>query len=245
MLDMLEITDFKKINLDEKEYQNQLRYFNQYYNDSFKHNQGTESVLEIIRKYCPSGKWLDVGCGSTTLFWSLMTKNISEIFCADLNVEALKILHDFVYSNDIPQCYIDVMNIYNLDKSTLNANREKIKKYYSFNSLRNWPVQLLQHEFDFITQFGVFGLSKTSEEYIQCFCNVRQALKVNGVCIGANWVLSKPYSNERGHDNSYISSDIIEEACKRYSLSLLHCGESKIENDKDYDKIIFWAVQYK
>ena len=245
MFDIENITDFNKVILDPEEYLSQLRYFKQYYNDSYRHGQGTEYVLNTIRDYCPGGKWLDVGCGSTTLFWSLMTNKISEIFCADINLEALKVLDDFVCSNEIPQCYADVINEYNLDKSILSENKVKIKKYYSFDALNSWPKQLLQHEYDFITQMGVFGLSKTSEEYILCFKNITEALKENGICVGANWVLSTQYIKERGLDNTYITCKLIEEACSRFSLSLLKCGESKIDNDRNYDKLIFWAVQYK
>ena len=51
-------------NLNEKEYNNQLKYFNDYYGSEFRKNQGTEELLEMINKYSIDGDLIDFGSGS-------------------------------------------------------------------------------------------------------------------------------------------------------------------------------------
>ena len=239
----MRIDDFSQIKLDEVELKRQFRYFEEYYNDCFRPNQGTEEILDLIQQYSPQGKWLDVGCGSTTLFWSLLTKGVCEIICADISAEALKVLDNFVKADYLPRCYAEVMEMYGISSETLAQNRKKIKYMYRFNALNRWPKALCNNQFDYITQFGVFGLAKTPKAYKECFSHMKQALSTNGICIGANWILSSAYANERGHDNSFLTTNLVREACVENNYVILNIGEKRVENDMNYNKIIYWAIK--
>lgn len=243
MINFKEIKDFNSENLDYQKLNQHREYFYKYYNDCFKQEQGTETILEAIKEFCPGGEWLDLGCGSSTLFWSLMTENIKSISCCDYDVEALQILHDFSLQKDIPKCYLDVIDIYKLDANILDANRKKISNYYVFDSLNQWPTQMKEKRYDYITEFGVFGLSKTSEGFINCFNYMIGSLNKAGIAIGANWVLSHEYSKRRNHFNNYISCELVDEAVKIFNLELLFLKEVAIKNDIDYDKVIVWAIK--
>ncbi len=240
---MLYIDNFNELIVDKKEYSKQLEYFNKYYNDKFVRNQGTEQILEMVHKYCPGGKWLDVGCGSTTLFWSLMTKNITTIYCADYNIEALRVLNKFSNESLLPKCYKEVIEKYQLSNDILRDNKLKIKKYAYFNALETWPDEITKEKFDFITQFGLFGLCRNEADYIKCFDQVRRAAAEGAIIIGVNWILSEEYSNKRGVYNNYISKQIVQQACIQNNLLLLENMDVRIVGDKDYDRVSIWVAK--
>ncbi len=240
----MRIEDMNNLDLNSKHYDFQKEYFERYYSDSFKLNQGTDIILETINTFCPGGRWLDIGSGSATLFWSLMTKNIQSISCSDISIEALKILYDFAnFATELPQCYRDVINLYGLDDNIFEINKQKIKEYLVFDSLHEWPKQIYRYPYDFITEFGVFGLSRHHKQFRECFKYLKEALSVAGVAVGANWVLSKLYSQQRHHDNSYINCTEIIHACNEAELILLRCVEVQILNDPNYERVIIWAAQ--
>ena len=240
----MRIENMNNLDLNQNYYILQKEYFEKYYSDSFKLNQGTDVILETINTFCPGGRWLDVGGGSATLFWSLMTKGITSISCSDISVEALKILYDFVNSeNEPPKCYLDVIKMYGLNENIFENNKKKIKEFLIFDSLQEWPKEIYKEAYDFVTEFGVFGLSTIRKQFRECFHYLKKALSVDGISIGANWVLSKSYSQQREHDNSYISCSEVIRACKEADLLLLRCVEVKIMNDDNYERVIIWAAQ--
>ena len=78
-------------NLNEKEYQMQLKYFNDYYEAEFRFGQGTEELLDMINKYSIDGNLIDFGSGSNIYFWLLAFNNINEVRCVDISKEAFYI----------------------------------------------------------------------------------------------------------------------------------------------------------
>ena len=121
-----EIKDFNNEQFDQQKLTQHKEYFYKYYNECFMPDQGTETILETIKNFCPGGDWLDLGCGSSTLFWSLVTKNIRTISCSDYDMEALKTLHDFSLQKNVPKCYLDVIDMY--------INSEGCRFYNRFHS---------------------------------------------------------------------------------------------------------------
>ena len=242
----MRIENMNNLDLNSEIYESQKDYFKKYYSDSFKLNQGTDIILETINTFCPGGRWLDVGGGSATLFWSLMTREIQSISCSDISIEALKILYDFVNTkSEPPQCYCDVIDMYRLSNDIFESNKKRIKEYLVFDSLHEWPRNITEEPFDFITEFGVFGLSKSRFQFRECFKYLKKALADNGVSVGANWVLSKSYSKQRQHDNSYINCNEIIQACTRANLTILRCVEVEILNDSNYERVLIWAARNK
>lgn len=239
---MKEIIEFDIAVFDQKRLEYYRKYAQEYYNDAFRPHQGTEMILDVLRSYAPSGSWLDMGAGPATLFWGLMLKEITEIHCSELYDEGLYILDDFFQSKNIPQCYEDVMKMYNIPSNTPGRMRELPRKYLIFDALKTWPKDF-RYTYDFITSFGVFGLTLTPEDYMKCFSYVRPFLKKDGVIIGANWIRSQAFIDEGNTDNRFMKPALVEEAAGRYGFEVLHLTEEPIEGDPNYDKVIIWSLR--
>lgn len=238
-----EIQNFESVELNTERMEYYLRYFSEYYHDRFRFGQGTEVILDILKRHGKSGHWMDVGSGPATLFWGLMLDGVAELHCTEIFVEGLKVLDAFMVSRDVPQCYRDVMDMYKVPATKLQLLRTIPKKYFLFDALRPWPVELGHASYDLISAFGVFGLSKTAEEYRENFGFMRPYLKTGGMAIGANWVRSQHFINQDNTDNRYLSSSLVEQAAKYFGYELLHTSEEIIQGDPNYDKVIVWALR--
>ncbi len=241
MTEFKEIIEFDVGTFDDSRNLYYTQYFNEYYYDAFRPNQGTEVVLDILKRDGKSGKWLDLGAGPATLFWSLMLRDINELHCNELYIEGLKVLDDFLKGDSVPQCYKDVMNMYGIDSQHLVNMRTLPRKYYIFDALTEWPSDL-SHNYDLITGFGVFGLTTNPEDYIRCFEYMRDFLKDDGHAIGANWIRSQSFIDKGNTDNRFMNMDLIKRAAERYDYQILHLSEERIENDENYDKVLVWSL---
>lgn len=218
------------------------KYANEYYNDRFRKGQGTETILEMIRKFAPGGKWLDVGAGPATLFWSLLMPHVSRLDCSEIDGEGLVVLDEFFESKDIPVCYQDVIEQYEIEAFKLQEMRGAPREYYLFDALKTWP-ELPNQPYDIISVFGVFGLCSSPERYISSFQFPRSALVKNGILMGANWVRSQKLVDEIGGDNRYLSVDLVRNAADRFGYQVLHLSEEIIGSDPNYDRVIVWCLK--
>lgn len=239
---MKEITAFDITTFNQQRLGYYQKYANEYYNDAFRPHQGTEVILNVLRDQAPSGVWLDMGAGPATLFWGLMLNGIKEIHCSELFEEGLYTLNDFFRSEDIPRCYQDVMDIYGISPHTPARLRSLPRKYIIFDALRNWPEDF-HYTYDLITSFGVFGLTLTEEEYIQCFSYMKPYLKKGGVAVGANWIRSQSFIDSGNTDNRFMTMKLVEEAAERYGFKIQHLSEEVIRGDSNYNKVIVWSLQ--
>ena len=219
------------------------RYFHEYYHDRFRSGQGTEVILDVLKRHKKSGRWMDVGSGPSTLFWSLMLEDICELHCTEICVEGLKVLEDFLVSDEVPSCYEDVMEVYGISSKKLKIVRGISRRYFLFDALRPWPNSLERESYDLITVFGVFGLSKTAEEYQKNFSFMKPFLKRAGVVIGANWVRSQRFIQQGNMDNRYLSLKLVEKAASDYGYTVLHLSEEVILGDPNYDRVVIWALK--
>lgn len=238
---MIEIINFNKIKLNRHTLKKHNKYFSKYYNDSFRREQGTEQIIDLLSSVKKINTWLDVGAGSTTLFWSLFLKNVKSISCAEVSPEPLKILHDFAISKRIPVCYNDAMNRYKIESTYLAIMRKRIKQYFIFDALTYWPSQLKR--FDLITAIGLFGLAKSKKEYVACFKYPKKHLTRKGIFIGANWIRSSKYIKQYGGDNSYLCKNLVKIAAKKYSYTIISLKKITIKNDPFYDAVVLYGLQ--
>ncbi len=239
---MKEITAFDVTAFDQQRLGYYRKYAKEYYNDAFRPHQGTEVILDVLRDQAPSGVWLDMGAGPSTLFWGLMLSGIKEIHCSELFEEGLYTLDDFFNSDSIPRCYQDVMGMYGISPRTPLQLRTLLRKYLIFDALSDWP-EGFRYTYDLITSFGVFGLTLTEEQYVQCFSYMKPYLKKGGVAIGANWIRSQSFIDGGNTDNRFMTTKLVEEAAKRYGFKIQHLSEEVIQGDPNYDKVIVWSLQ--
>ena len=70
-----------------------------------KEGQGLEDIIFSLQEYSGSpSKWMDLGAGVVTLFWSISihTDSLKSIDVCDLVPEALFVLKKFILSDEIP-----------------------------------------------------------------------------------------------------------------------------------------------
>lgn len=218
-------------------------YLEDYYNDEFRSGQGTEQILDTLVQYSGGGDWIDLGCGPSTLFWSLVLPEVSSISCGDISPEALTVLNEFVHSGDIPTCYRQVLELYGRPISHLATMRRQVRRYYLLDVTREWPADLAEASFDLITAFGVFGLSPSPSVYLRCFDHLRPHLRPGGRIVGGNWIRSQQMVDEDGHDNRYLSPDLVAQGVQRAGAQLLHRERVTIRDDPYYDGVIVWAAK--
>lgn len=227
-----------EVKSDDHKYQAQLKYFNEYYGSKFKEGQATEEILEMIHTYSKNGTLADFGSGSNIYFWLLAFKNISSVTCIDNSPEALLISEEIRKGNLI-----------------LKAGEFPAKKYKtSIENVVKIPVEQkvldvfsddlnLFGKFDNVSQFGLLGLCKTKEEYINNLNKLLLLLKNDGVFLGANWIFSDVYIKRKRFSNNYLTEDLIIKNCKYSGYKFLYVKKIPIKNDVNYDYVLLYALK--
>lgn len=212
-----------------------LNYYFNYYGSSYKKNQGIDTICKMLTKYCNGNSWLDLGGGCNTVFWSNFI-NANYIVSIDRYKEA-KIASEIIYKFFIQSdCEIYLRNLLNLDR---NKIQQKFNIKYIAKDLLNQRINM-KEKFDVITQFGLFGLCKNQNEYIEKVFECLQLLNINGVYFGANWIFSESYSHTMGFSNNYLYN-IDLKVPKPYSIisrSILN-----IENDSHYKHVLLYIIR--
>jgi SAM-dependent methyltransferase len=218
------------------------RYFDLYFNDCFRYGMGTEIVLSRLSRHGLSGSWLDVGCGTTTLFWGIPLTGVLSITCCDIVAEALAVLEAFADSEFVPRCYREVLELYDRSASDFARLRQRIDRYLVFDSLAPWPAWV-RRDFDLITAFGNFGIAPDAEAYAGCLGESSRHLAVGGRMIVADWLRRGTIIARDGHDNSYLVPELVERAAVAAGLTILECEQVCISGDPNYHAILSWTVE--
>ena len=219
------------------------RYCQEYFNEEFRPGQGTEQILDALARHSTGGDWIDLGCGPSTLFWSLVLTGVRSVSCADISSEALQVLAEFVAGDQVPTCYRQVLAMYRRPPAHLAEMRRLIRHYYRFDVTRPWPPELAEAGFDLVTAFGIFGLSPSPAGYLGCFDHLRPHLRPGGRIIGGNWIRSQRLVELERHDNRYLTTGLAVEGIRRAGGEVLHCERVSIRGDPFYDAVIVWAAQ--
>jgi hypothetical protein len=214
------------------------KYIEEYFNDQFFWGYGTEKILGLLDKHSPGGDWLDLGAGTSTLFWSIGLKKINSISWCDKYVEAFRVFYDFLNSDHIPNCYQEALRLYNRDLSHIQTMRDKFNHFHLFDAFDSWPDYLNDNQYDLITELGTFGLAPNAEGFVDCFKEVYLHLKSNGIVVGANWIRSRQMTQRLRFDNTYLNPSLINAVCLKYNFKLIEVNMLDIK-DPDYSKLKF------
>ena len=220
-------------------------YHEKYYNQAFQSGQGTEQILKLLANCDFKGDWLDLGCGTNTLFWAipLLKKAICSITVSDLYPEALHVLGEFKDSADISPCYKQVMQMFEVSVAEISNFRKRDWNFVCMNALQPW-TELSHQTFDLITQLGCFGVAPMPEDFLSAVIFAVRHLRSNGVLVSANWKRSDVYVSQYGGDNSYLSPQLIETLASADSdWQILYNEKILIANDPLYDFVLLWAVK--
>lgn len=224
--------------LDEKEYQLQLKYFNDYYGAEFRINQGTEELLDMINTYSIEGDLIDFGSGSNIYFWMLAFNDINKLHCVDISKEAFYINEQIRKKELIGKSFEYPIKKYdrNYDKILQIEVNYYLKDMLTGNDVFNKKANN-------VSQFGLLGLCKDKKSYFQNFKRLFQSLKDEGIFLGANWIFSENYSKKKKFRNDYLSEEMIYELASSLNSECIFVKKIKIENDSNYDFVLMYAIK--
>jgi SAM-dependent methyltransferase len=218
------------------------KYLSEYFSGPFLPGYGAEEILQTMSKWAGSGNALDLGAATTSLFWYLPATNITRQSCCDIAPEALAVFDHFIrHRHPLPECYQWVINHFGLTETMVEAAKQRIDEYLVFDCISQWPVWMQKRNYDLITAFGNFGISRDAEMYQQCFRNLTMNLNPGGRAIGADWVRRASFVEREGHDNGYLSVEMIMQTMKSTELTPVSCMRVELSDDPLYGSVIVWA----
>lgn len=228
-------------NLDLERYSSELKYFTRYYGADFREGQGTEELLDMVNKYSIDGNLIDLGSGSNIYFWLLAMKNITNVKCVDICREAF-------YINE--QIRLGIFNgkSFKYPEQKYRKNLDEVKKipveYYIDNLLKDGAK--FSYKSNMVSQFGLLGLSKTEDEYIENFGRLYNYLEKDGIFLGANWYFSDSYANEvQGFKNDYLSCELVDKLAEKYNGEVLYSKLVPIKDDPNYNYVLIYTIKKK
>ena len=217
-------------------------YFSRYYGSDFIPNQGTEQILDAISHYSVSGSWLDLGGGSNSYFWLAAMKNITDVTVIDKDIEACIVLSRIRSMLYCKGCYKYVMDRYNVNPHDLYNT----PLTYIAGDLFSFPLNVYtQNRYDIITQIGLWGLLKSSTEYLQKLAEACAFLNSGGVLISANWIFEEPLITRRGYNNKYLNCKMIKDFAETTNKELCYIEEVPIYGDPLYSKVFIHVIREK
>ena len=224
-----------------------LAYFNdyrtRYFNDQFFPAQGTEEIFEALATTTTDcQRWLDIGAGVTSLFWSIGLDYIDSVDVCDLVPEALQILHDFVKNKETPPCYRKMLSILGKDDEYLCRIRELPWQFHVFDALQApWPDVMKEKRYDIVSAIGCLGLSSGPDGYSVAFDEAVEHLSPAGRIVGADWIRSDLFITQEGHDNRYLGLPLSRKCAIKRNLIMLYENDVKIVGDPYYNTISIWG----
>ena len=236
------ISDFRSVPLRD----DVVTYFRSYSKSNFRgpfvEGQGAEEILETMYSDSGSGRALDLGAGTSSLFWYLPARHLTSITCADIAPEPLKILHELTQDAEVPECYRWIERRFDLDPGYMSRAKQRISQYAVFDALSRWPAVIGRTPYDLITAFGTLSLCRDADQHAAAFAEIHRHLKAGGRTIGADWLRKPEFLSKHGHDNSFLTRTVVEHAIRDAGFQLTRCEELTIRDDPYYRAIVYWSA---
>lgn len=236
-----EIRDWDRLNVDAAS----LSYFTIYAQKNFSgplvHGMGTEHVLAALDRWGGGGAWLDLGAGTSTLFWCCALDAPRSVTVVDVSPEALAVLHRLVGSSEVTQCSRDALAMYGRDERHVARVRRLEWRYLVFDFSRTWPPVLPRSSYDLITAFGCFGLADGPDHFRRSISQSAARLVPGGTIIGANWLRTPAAIRTKGYDTSFLSAEFVADALETNGLTVCETNITPIKAEEWYEAIIVWV----
>jgi len=241
------LSSFDGMDLDDEKLSYFQSYQSSYFSGPFIKGMGAEDVLDLVHRYCNGGRVLDVGAGPTCGFWLLPARNVQSVTANDVVPEALAVLETFLRKGtDTPQCYADVLEMFDLPPDHWATLRNTIQSYAVFDSFAPWPATIQQEKFDLITAFGVYSIAPNVDAYQRALEYAAPSLAPSGHFIGAEWLRKDSgQPSEDGGELNYLNADVIAAGLSGAGFAVCEVQEHAIQGDDIYDRIITWASKHK
>jgi hypothetical protein len=227
-----------------EELENELENYNKYYNSKYEKNRGLNRLTKLIKETNISFdkkrlSWADFGGGYNTIFWSFFIEKSEnfDIYNFDNNGSSFIVQEKIKGDICAPKCYSYFLEKYNLDW-------QKLRKVRINNTILDYFNDEIIQKFDVITQFGLLGLCKNSEEYDKMILKIYNNLADGGTYLGANWIFKKERAEEIGFHNNYLNEEKIMISLSKIPPKIkdIKIFTIKIKDDL-YEEIIF--LSYK
>ena len=219
------------------------RYLDEYYNAAFIYGQGTEHILDMAARHAPGGHWLDIGSGTSALFWATGMRDIKSVTCADLVPEALYVFDRFRASDAVPTCYEEALKIAKNSVSELTHTRSVDWRYHQCDVLNPWAAHFAGQHYDMITAYAIFGIAPNLAEYKACFKHLAAAARPDQMLLGADWIRSDDFVAYESHDNRYVSVEACKEAASEAGLEVVECEYYAVKGDPLYAGVVSWVMR--
>jgi SAM-dependent methyltransferase len=219
------------------------RYLGAYFAERFLAGQGTEEILSMMASVGDVDEWLDLGCGTTTLFWSIGLRSAGAIDCCDKHPEALKVLSDFLRSDDLPPCYVDALTLLGATNRHLDRMRRRFRAFIVADLMDSNSRVADLPEYGLVTVFGLLGLAPSAEMYGEALAEAARKVRGGGYLAGADWIRSAKFVERDGFDNRYLSMELTAAAAKAAGMTVLDVKEVRICDDSLYDRVIVWRTR--
>ncbi len=217
-------------------------YLAEYFAGPFLEGYGAEQILDMMSNWAGNGSALDLGAGTTSLFWYLPATRIDQVSCCDIAPEALAVLDEFVRKRPIlPECYQWVADRFELTDQQVSKVRKLFAEYLVFDCIEAWPSWMEHTSYDLITAFGNFGISRDLSTYQRCFDHLVTHLRPGGRAIGADWARRPSFVVKDSHDNSYLSVESITKSLVNVGLEPLACTRIELAHDPLYEAVFVWG----
>lgn len=170
-------------------------YWKRYYAEQFRFGLGTEDILAALVQLPPVDRWVDLGCGSESMLWAIGLR-AQRLVAVDAEPERLAIVREFTTAGRPRGIHRAALALCGrTDPDAFPARCRSLNATIAADCLTGHPPvdpHLAQGEFELITQFGLLGLSRDEQHFIDCFRAVHRLLAPGRWTAGANWVARDP-----------------------------------------------------
>lgn len=164
-------------------------YWQRHYADEFLFGQGTEQILTMLTAIPACHRWYDLGSGSESLFWATAL-HAEHLTAVDADPERLSILHRYAAAGQPRGVHRTALDLCGrTDPNAFTDRCRSLSALIHADCLTTAaPVGLLDHSADLVTQFGLLGLCRDEQHFLDCFTSLHRLATDTGWVAGANWV---------------------------------------------------------
>ena len=239
-IDGFEITDGLQPRLDER----RLRYFQIYaeknFNGPLEPGLGVEDVFSLVAACGRVSHWLDLGAGTSSLFWAAAVEDCQSVTAVDASAEALMVLKGIVEERRMPQCYRDALSLQGRHPDHLLRIAERPWRYLVLNFVDDWPKWEAEKRYDLITGFGCFGIDSGAPHFRRSVEVAGRRLALGGHIVGANWLRTRRSIETEGYDTSFLTPDFIEVVFAENDLLVDSAKIIPIKANERHEAMLVW-----
>ncbi len=207
-------------------------YWERYYAEAFLPGQGTEEILAMLAGIPPVRSWVDLGAGSESLLWAIPLR-ADHLTAVDIDPRRLALLRRAATSPPRP-AYRHVLQLCGRTEDDFAARQASLTAAVAADCLTGDPPagpMLPAAGFELITQFGLLGLTPTSDAFVSAFTAVHRLLAPGGWAAGANWAARNPTGRVT------LTTHLYRRAFAAAGLRPQLCRQVPVHGDPDFTHI--------